>query len=229
MQVWWKKPKVIGNIAFGLFSLLKKTLRVKIHNEVDIESGKPYIVAFWHGKHFLPVLMLKDMHDTKCCTLVSPSRDGTMLAVYLRRLGYEIVHGSSRQESLKGLLQMREKIKQGYSVGTGIDGPLGPRHKVKPGFIYLSQQSQVPIIPVGSAYSRFWQFNKAWDKFEFPKPFSKAAIALGKPFQVGIDDSIEDASIELTKRLHAADLQAAHLLGNTKHIPIAQQQVEASM
>ncbi len=227
MKTWWKKPKLIGNVAFGVFSLLKKTLRVKIDNEAEIEPGKPYIVAFWHGKHFLPVLMLKDMHDTKCCTLVSPSRDGTMLAVYLRRLGYEIVHGSSRQESLKGLLQMREKINQGYSIGTGIDGPLGPRHKVKPGFIYLSQQCQVPIIPVGSAYSRFWQFHKAWDKFELPKPFSKVAIALGKPFQVSADSSIEEASRELTKRLHAADQKAAHLLGNSKQVTL--QHVEASM
>lgn len=212
MQTWWKNPRIVGNALYWSVSCLMRTLRVKVHNEVDIEPGRAYIVAFWHGKHFLPVIMLKDMHDTPCCTLVSPSRDGTMLAVYLAKHGYDILHGSSRKANVQALFRLKEKIEQGYSVGTGIDGPLGPRHQVKPGFVYLSQVCQAPIVPVGAAYDKCWQFNKSWDRFELPKPFAKAALVLGKPFVVGENDDLEDACAELTRRLHAADNKAEQLL-----------------
>lgn len=214
MKTWWKNPRIIGSAVYWFTSVLMRTLRVRQVIEWQIEPGQPYIVAFWHGKHFLPVAVLKDMHDTKRCTLVSPSRDGAMLAVYLEKQGYEVVRGSSRQGNIKALHKLIDKVRDGYSIGTGIDGPLGPRHEVKPGLVYLSQKCQVPIVPVGSAYSKYWQFNRAWDRFELPKPFAKAGLVLGEPFMVGANDDIESACQELAKRLHNAVHAAEELIAS---------------
>ena len=93
---------------------------------------------------------------------------------------------------------MIRKLKAGYSLGFGIDGPIGPIYKVKPGMTHMAQKLRIPIIPVGSAFSRSWVFEKAWDKYEIPKPFAKAVFYLGKPFIIEkeVDLAISNGMLE---------------------------------
>ena len=212
MQIWWKNPRVIGKSAYWLMRFLKMTMRieVKVHETIDLH--KAHLVAFWHGKQFLPAAILFTKHKTPMCVMASPSRDGAMLAVFLEKIGYEVIRGSSRDGGARALLTMKSKLENGTSVGFGIDGPIGPIHVVKPGIAFLSQKCNVKIIPIGSAYTSCWVFSKAWDKFQLPKPFAKGALVMGEPFEVLPDADIKQACLELEQRLHQADLQAQSLL-----------------
>jgi lysophospholipid acyltransferase (LPLAT)-like uncharacterized protein len=212
MQTWWKNPKVTGTAAYLLTSFLSMTMRLKVHKHSSITATKPYLFAFWHGKQFLPALMLNKLHHTPSCAMVSPSRDGAILAVMLGKLGYTVTRGSSRDGGLRALLAMKKSLTQGSSVGFGIDGPIGPLYKVKPGMVFLAQKSQIKIIPVGSAFSRYWIFDKAWDKFQLPKPFCKAVLVLGEPFIVHDKDNIEAACVKLEKLLQKAEQEARALI-----------------
>jgi lysophospholipid acyltransferase (LPLAT)-like uncharacterized protein len=143
---------------------------------------------------------------------VSPSRDGDILTVWLERLGYEIIRGSSRSRNIEALVGMMRKLKEGYSLGFGIDGPIGPIYRVKPGMTHLAQKFNIPIIPVGSAFSRCWVVKKAWDQYEIPKPFSKAALYLGEPFSVSRGADLTESNLALEKLIHAAEEKALALL-----------------
>ncbi len=123
-----------------------------------------------------------------------------------------IVFWSSRQNNIAALLQMRRSILKGASMGFAVDGPLGPLYNLKPGIIYLSQKCNVPIIPMGSAFSDAWTFEKAWDKFQLPKPLSRGALVLDAPFVITKDMDIEQGRLELERRLHHCEQRAVKLL-----------------
>jgi len=206
------KSKILGLLVYFVISLLRKTLRIRIDYHPDYVKTKPYLFAFWHGKQLLPVVLLRKLHFTKGAVLVSPSRDGDLLSSVLEKFGYEIIRGSSRDRNISSLANMMKKLKQDYSLGFGVDGPIGPLYTVKPGMTHMAERAQIAIIPVGSAFKRKWIFEKAWDKFEVPKPFTKAALYLGKPIHIEKGADLEACNRKLEIAIHEAEEKALSLL-----------------
>lgn len=205
------KSRIFGYLAFFLTFLLGKTLRIVRIMPAEYDPYKPYLFAFWHGKQLLPVLALTT-HRTGRAVLVSPSRDGDLLSVWLKCLGYEVIRGSSRHQNISALAGMHRKLKEGYSLGFGIDGPIGPIYKVKPGMTYLAQKFGIPVIPVGCAFSRRWVVEKAWDKYEIPKPFAKAVFYMGKPNIVAKEADLEVSNKLLEELINQAEVAATTCL-----------------
>ncbi len=208
------RQKLLGRTAYALSAALASSLHIQRAADPDYCAGKPYIFAFWHGKQWLPVLTLVG-HGAKRVVLVSPSKDGQILATWLQCLGYETIRGSSRQDNVAALTSMIRRLRAGYSLGFGIDGPIGPIYKVKPGMTYLSQKFQIPIVPVGSAFERSWIFERAWDRYELPKPFTRAALYLAQPWIVPKTESLDQSNQRLEAAIHEAELSAQALL---KHV-----------
>lgn len=204
--------KILGLLLYIVSYLLYKTLKITRVNHEGYRQDTPYLFAFWHGKQFLPIFNLIKYHRTKGAVLVSPSRDGDILTTWLKQLGYEVIRGSSRKGNVSALVGMMRKIKQGESIGFGIDGPIGPIHIVKPGMTHMAQKYNVEILPMGSAFSRKWVFEKAWDKFELPKPFSRAVYYMGKPFVVPVNADLDHYNVLLEQQIHDAEAQAVKLL-----------------
>ena len=101
---------------------------------------------------------------------------------------------------------MIKKLKQGYSLGFGVDGPIGPIYQVKPGITYMAKKCNVPIIPVASAFKNKFILEKAWDKYEVPKLFTKACCVIGEP--ITIEGDLDKANLELNDTLNKLQLQA---------------------
>ena len=99
-------------------------------------------------------------------------------------------------------------------MGTPVDGPKGPIFQVKHGMIYISQKSGVPIVPMGVAYSKKWIFNKTWDKFQLPKPFSRGVVIFGTPYNVELGADMELECLKLKKKIEELDERAEKILDN---------------
>lgn len=198
----------LGHLVYYLMSILYKTLRIKIVTPIGYEHQKPYLFCSWHGKQFLPVFEIINHLHTKSIVMASPSRDGEILATCLKNLGYEVLRGSSRKNNVSALVHMMRKLKQGYSLGFAIDGPIGPIYKVKPGMTHMAQKVGIEIIPLGTAFQSKWVAEKAWDKFEIPKPFSKAVHYLGEPIFVDKDADLDHYNSLLEQRIHEANAKA---------------------
>lgn len=205
------KSRLLGNLIYFIITLLRKTLTVVVVNDIKYQPDQPFLFAFWHGKQLLPILELQ-RHKTKRAVLVSPSRDGDLLTAWLENLHYEVIRGSSRRGNIGALKAMIRFLKAGYSLGFGIDGPVGPIYKVKPGMTHMAQRCGIAIVPVGSAFSRRWVAQKAWDRYEIPKPFSKAVFYLGQPLYIAKDADLEASNQALEAAIQAAELNAQHLL-----------------
>ena len=211
MKKTLKDTDIIGRCVYLISKILRSSLRITIDMHPAYDRKKQYLFAFWHGKQFLPVTELI-CHKTFRGAMVSPSWGGDMITVYLKKYGYHVLRGSSVDNSVRVLASMIKKLRKKFSLGFGIDGPAGPIYIIKPGMTYLSQKCEIPIIPIGSAFSSKWVLSKAWDHFQIPKPFSKSAFVLGKPIYVPKSANLEEFNQILSIKMHQAELKAMKML-----------------
>jgi lysophospholipid acyltransferase (LPLAT)-like uncharacterized protein len=203
-----RKYRIIGVVLYYILKILSFTLKIKIINKENIDfDAKNYIIAFWHNKLLLPSITAGGFMK-KRAVLASPSKDGELISVPLQKLGFEMIRGSSGQNSTSGLLSLMKYLKKGYNVGTPLDGPKGPLYIPKPGLLYLAQKTNTPVLPVGGGYKSKWIFSKTWDKFQVPKPFTTLVFILGKPIIIPKDDNIENYSDIIGKAITELDEKA---------------------
>lgn len=207
--------RFLGILIYYFTRLLHQTLSVQIKHHPDYDLKQQYLGAFWHGKQFLPVFDMS-RHQTKRAVLVSSSKDGEILSAWLEKMGYTVIRGSSRHNNVRALAQMMRAVKEGYTIGYGIDGPIGPIYQVKPGMTHMAKKLGVAIIPIGSAFSRKWIVKKAWDHYEIPKPFAKAILYIGKPMIIDQEADLEQCNQLLATRIHEAETKASAYLSSYK-------------
>lgn len=205
------KALLVGKIAYYISRLWQRSLTFSVRLHPAVDPHRQYVYGFWHGKQFAPVIYMARWGEYKRAVLVSPSRDGAMLTVWLQKLGYEVVPGSSSRHAVGSLLKLVRAAKSGCSLGIAADGPRGPREVAKAGIAFLAAQADLPVIPLGVAYSKCWIFQKAWDRYQLPWPFSKVVLYLGEPIQ-NLCRLSGDHGQQITLALAQAESQAQELL-----------------
>lgn len=185
-----KKYRFYGTLLYYILRSLFATIEIKFINKGNIDVyNETHVYCFWHNKLAMPTMFFKNIE--KKVAMASPTKDGELISVPLEKLGYTLVRGSSDKQSVSSTINLLKYLKKGYSIGTPLDGPKGPKEKAKNGLLYLAQKSSTPLVPLGVAYQKKWIFEKTWDKFEIPKPFSKAYILVGEKINLNPDDDIE--------------------------------------
>lgn len=159
-----------------------------------LKSGKPVIYALWHGRMYC---LFKAVPMESVAILVSPSNDGEFITRLARTIGFRhFVRGSHKRGGTQAILGLRkELLERNHSIAFTVDGPRGPRYKVKPGIVRLASQTGTPIIPIGS--STMWllgKFKRSWDHYHAPMPFTPMRLVYGKPLTVPADLSEEQLS-----------------------------------
>lgn len=206
----YEKCRKQGKIIYKVLRILMKTIKMKVVEESEYNSNENYIYAFWHQKIIFPTVSLTKVE--KKTTLVSPSRDGEIMASVLEEYGYEVIRGSSRDQNIKSLVMMMKKLKEGYSLGFAVDGPQGPPFVIKPGILYMAMKTGKKIVPVGGAFKKKYVFEKAWDKFHFPWPFTKGAVVVGNPIDIPKDADQDEWIAIISKKINELNEKAEGLL-----------------
>lgn len=195
-------PETLSRPLSWFYRLWVSTIRVEMDDFEPVkavwENGGTIAVACWHNELFIyPKLKM----DQKWTVIVSQSKDGSLATALLRRLGLHVSQGSSSRGGVRALMgACRMMKKHGHNCVVTVDGPRGPRHKVKDGIFYLAQKSGSPIVPARVFCSRPKVFDRAWDNFELPLPFSTCRVAFGEPYAVPTEKLTEDVlSVERLK------------------------------
>ncbi len=211
-----KEKLLIRSVDFSLYTfmnVLGKTVRFDTtqqsecsHNgwkyvKISAEKNPLHIAAFWHDRILLTTYYWRFRNYA---AMVSESFDGEFIARTSQRFGHGMARGSSTRGGTKALRIMKNLLqKEKFSLTLTIDGPKGPRYKVKSGAILLAKITGVPIIPVLIEPKNFWTIN-SWDKMQIPKPFTKAKIFIGEPIFVPKDTDktdLENKRREVQKEL----------------------------
>lgn len=206
--------KIYGLILYFILKLIKYTLKIKIIEEENIDPRETYICGIWHNKIVLSLFALDRIE--KKAGLASPSKDGELISVPLKMMGFKMIRGSSGKDSVKSVVKLVKIVKEGYSIGTPLDGPKGPVFKAKQGMMYVAQKSGKPFVLLGGAYSDKWTFSKTWDKFELPKPFSKVVCIIGERMYISEEENLKDYQKIAEQELERLNKKAEEELKNFK-------------
>jgi len=98
---------------------------------------------------------------------------------------------------------MAQSLDSGRHVGFTIDGPRGPRYIAKPGPVILARRTGRPISVFHIGVARAHTFQKSWDRFQIPYPFSRVVMLVAPPIRVPTD---ADADLMKSKQ---DEMQAA--------------------
>ena len=155
------------------------------HVTAVLAKAPSFIPVYWHQHQLLCGQYLLGLRDAgvKVGVLVSPSVDGEFGAIMVRRMGAEVVRGSSTHTGARALRDFYQAlVHDGISPVIAPDGPKGPPWKFKPGALLLAQLSQRPILPMSYCASRAWKIS--WDRFVIPKIGARIVVAVGEPVYV---------------------------------------------
>lgn len=179
---------VAAPLGAALIRLFWRTCRVVSivgteHLDAALARAPSLIPCYWHQHQLYCGRFLVEQRARGLTPgwLISPSVDGELGAMMVRRFGAAVIRGSSTHTGARALRDYYQALtRDAISPVITPDGPRGPRFKFKPGALLLAQMSQRPILPMAYAASRAWLVK--WDKFVIPVPFlARIAIAIGPP------------------------------------------------
>ena len=164
-------------------------------------EGKPFLLAFWHGRILMMPLCWRS--EMKMNVLISNHRDGEIIAHAIGQLGMGNIRGSSSKKGddkandkggARALRAMVKAIKNGEAVGISPDGPSGPMMRASDGICTTARLAGVPIIPATFA-ARRRKVMKSWDRFVVALPFTKGVMMFGEPIHIDRKASPEEMEV----------------------------------
>ncbi len=183
--------RIIIWLGYWLIRLIGPTLRICVSREEGAQETlgqRPLIGSFWHSCIIPATYICRGLGVR---VMSSYSYDGEYMGRIIHKFGFVAVKGSSSRNAVRALLGLRRALGEGWSVAFTLDGPRGPRHKVKPGPVALGRSSGVPLTMFHAAVDKAWVLN-SWDRMMIPKPFSRVLVRFGKLIQVPEGASDED-------------------------------------
>ena len=199
-----KQIPVIAWAVYWVIRFIGPTLKMEfvgVQNAVQIRAaGEPAIGAFWHRCIFSSVWVWR---NRGIVVLNTVNFDGQWTRRVIERLGFGTAQGSSSRGAIEGLTAMAKSLEEGKNVAFTIDGPRGPRYIAKPGPIILARRTGHPISVFHIGVKHGHTFQKSWDLFQIPYPFSRIVMFVAPPIRVPTD-----ADSEMIKRKQA-EMQAA--------------------
>jgi lysophospholipid acyltransferase (LPLAT)-like uncharacterized protein len=212
----YRKAAVIAGLGAPIIRALGSTYRWRVdgfsHYESIVASGKPAILACWHGRILPGVLFWK---HRGIVAIISQNFDGEWIARIIERFGYGTARGSTSRGGARALVQLRRDLAAGKSAVFTIDGPRGPARVAQPGAIFLAGATGNPILPFHIEADRFWTMG-SWDRTQVPKPFSRVAVAIGEPIWVArrSGEDVEAGCRTLELALETSRARAVDILGS---------------
>lgn len=199
---------IISGAAYAFARVTGPTLRYEVLGWKNIErvhgQNRRCVYSFWHQTIFLAMWWWR---HRGVVAMTSGNFDGQILGSALKRLGFDTTFGSSSRGGLRGLSVLAKRLEQGHDVAFAADGPRGPRYMAKPGPVILARRSGCPIVGFHLFAEHAHIFEKAWDLFQLPRPFSRVVLVIGSPIEVPDEtgrDLIERKQADLQGSLERA-------------------------
>lgn len=162
--------------------------------------GGQRIYIFWHENILIPLYL---RGHCNLAMLLSQHPDAEILARVAYHMGFDCVRGSTYHGGAKAIWELLDRGKNQHLTMTP-DGPRGPRRQLAQGPIYLASRLQLPLVVMGFGYDRPWRAD-SWDRFAFPRPFSRGRAVIGPPLMLPRDldrDGLEASRLRVERLLN---------------------------
>lgn len=180
--------RAAGLVFFVLIKMIGRTVKLEVDGRENWEAasrdGKTPIYTFWHNHIFLGTYFWS---PCRIVVMTSQSFDGEYIARFIQRFGHGAARGSSTRGATGAFVEMVRLMRAGCPTAFTIDGPKGPRHVAKMGAVLLAKKTGNPILPFTITPAKFWEVKRSWDRFQVPKPFTRARVDIAPPIFVPPD------------------------------------------
>lgn len=196
---------LVSGVGALLLRLWHRSLRFDDREAARLDAalaqGHPVVAVFWHG-NYLP--LFAGLSGRTALVATSRSFRGAVIAAIARRFGYRTVQVGGRPHGTVDTL-LRGLAGPGGLVAIAVDGPLGPRHVVKPGAIAIAARTGAWIFPVQAVASARVELTRRWDHMDLPLPFSRVVLRVGRPFDIALAQDLDDAADHVGQALLALE------------------------
>jgi lysophospholipid acyltransferase (LPLAT)-like uncharacterized protein len=205
--------RVIQSWMLGFVMIaLRITCRVRVHNDPRSKlqaDGEAYAYSILHAHQVAAAIN----REPNTAAMVSASGDGDLLLPGFRLLRVKAIRGSSRSNrSDKGgqsaLSELISHVDAGAPVIIAVDGPRGPRNRVRKGIAVLSRKSGAAVLNVATIPSRRLILRGAWDRLQIPYPFSRIDAYFDDPLRSQPGETAEQFRCRIELSLN--ELEAKH-------------------
>ena len=192
---------VLTALLAGYMRLVRATTRWEVRGLETVQpvwrEGKGVIGTFWHGRVLMSIAAWPE-NAQRPAILISRSPDGAFIARAIRRLGYQVIRGSARNQRKnkdKGgsaaFRHMLRHVQEGGCMALTPDGPRGPLMQASPGAVRLARLSGAPIVCL--SWSTRWRLVlPSWDRLVLPLPFGRGVLVWKGPLRVPGDADAQD-------------------------------------
>ncbi|MBU2738813.1 lysophospholipid acyltransferase family protein [Acidithiobacillus sp. ATCC 19703] len=206
MRLEGRSLRLVARMAAYMIRGISVTLRWEEVGDAQVRqlivAGKPFILAFWHGRGVMITEAYRRVGGRDIDVLISEHRDGELIAMTLAHWGYSAIRGSTRRGAVKGGRGMLKAALSGRTLAITPDGPRGPREVLHKGVIDLARISGLPIIPVSYSARRAKRFS-SWDGFLLPWLATRLVVTWGAAVYIP-RDADELLRTELQKQLETS-------------------------
>lgn len=199
----------------GAIMVLRITCRTRIHNDprpLLRSKSAPYAYSVLHAHQIAAVIN----REPGTAAMVSQSADGQLLMPAFWVLGVKAIRGSSSssqtdshnkggREALRGLA---DHLRHGSPAYLAVDGPRGPRNRVRKGIAVLAKQTGAAVLNVLAIPHRRWIIKGVWDRFQLPIPFTRIDGYFGEPLYYQQGEGVEAFRQRIEAQLQ--DLEFRH-------------------
>jgi len=193
-------------LFFNVIRVLGRTVKFEVAGWENWEAASRDrnvpIYAFWHNRVFLSTYFFR---RRRIVVMTSRSFDGEYIARFIKRFGYGAARGSSTRGATGAVIEMVRLMRAGCPAAFTIDGPKGPRYVAKMGAVLLAKKTGHPILPFTVTAERFWEAKKSWDRFQVPKPFTRARVDIAAPIFVAPDANEAEMNAKRDELQYALD------------------------
>lgn len=214
----------ISTTLYNYIRMVKKTTKWQIKGLDNIlkVKDKGAVCIAWHGRAMiLPVFFRTEY--CKLSALVSPHRDGQLIAKLLRKFGIRTIDGSSNENASGAAVGLMRALKEdNSSIFIVPDGPRGPRMRLGKSPVYYAQKTGKPIIMMTYCIANSFIIEKAWDKTMIPVPFSKGIFHVSEPYYIPKDatpEQLEEYRIKIENEFNKTCIQIDHAVGMPPILP----------
>ncbi len=214
---------ILGAIIYAYAQLVGFTTRWQKRGLKEVyntwRQNKAIILIIWHGRTLLPCHFWYHKKQFPMSALVSPHRDGRMIAAVLKYFGIKVIDGSSNENAKGAALSLMTELQNGNSITIIPDGPKGPNMKLSQSALFYAQKTGLPIIGLTYSVKNAALITKSWDSMLVPAPFSKGIIAATEPFFISdqlTSDDLEKKRLEIETALTQLTWDIDHQLGLPK-------------
>jgi lysophospholipid acyltransferase (LPLAT)-like uncharacterized protein len=203
-------PRLIAWPIAAYVLLLRCTCRLRIHNDPRPElcrRGERFAYSILHAHQLAAAINT----DPDTAAMVSQSGDGDLVVRAFRALGVKPVRGSSQKNGrdrggVAALDALVEHVQTGSPAIIAVDGPRGPRGRVRKGIAALALRADATVINVILVPRWRLRITISWDRFQVPLPFSRIDAYFAEPIRPELNDTVESLRRRIEISLNELEL-----------------------